>query len=274
MPDPVARLVTPTEENNNDSINAFVDELTNVLGWTNANKAVYSAVDTYGGDLNMAANTAFTACTGNDVLVTGGAAATNILRGLTTTIPIIQAVGEAPVTPPPMPANLTGFQLDAYATAVKHLNRLDSPVAVLHDNSTLSQGIYTYLQTQAGGKTLTALTASTKDILKTVTLPTGAMAPNGFMLIPNAMFFKHREDLVKIVNDKKKKSDGTTLLPIYYPEREYKKAHSNKTNVNVLGHAVLVSYRLAAHYANNCFTGYWSVAQRNLPAFQVAVEDS
>jgi hypothetical protein len=265
---PTARLVTPTEKTNNESINAFVDELKNVLGYDNSNWQAYSAVDDYGGNLTDAATAAYNACTTGDVLVTGGAAATSILRGLTTTIPIIQAVGEKPAS---AQDNLTGFQIDAQGTAVKHLNKLDSPVAVLHDNSTLSQAIYGYLQMQAGAKTLKPLTASTKDALNTVQLPADA---NGFMLIPNAMFFKHRADVIKIVNNKKKASDTTKALPIYYPEREYKKDHGNKNGVNVIGHAVLISYRLAAHYANNCFTGYWSVANKNLPAFQVAVEDS
>jgi hypothetical protein len=273
---PIARLVTPTERTNNESINAFVDELKNVLGYDNSNWQAYSAVEDYGGNLTDAATAAYNACTAGDVLVTGGAAATSILRGLTTTIPIIQAVGEAPSTP--IPTNLTGFQLDAKGTAVKHLNMniMSSPVAVLYDNSgastTISNTIYAELDRQKGAKTLSPFYAVTAADLRTATLPNDA---NSFMLIPNAIYFKHRADLIKIVDNKKKHSDGTAL-PIYYPECEYKNAHTiTKTGVNVLGHAVLVSYRLAAHYANNCFTGYWSVASpRNLPAIQPAVEDS
>jgi hypothetical protein len=274
MPNPKARLVTPTEKTNNESIKAFVDELKDVLGYDNSNWQAYSAVDDYSGDLTAAATAAYNACTAGDVLVTGGAAATGILAGLTAAgnpIPIIQAVGEKPAS---AADNLTGFQIDAQGTAVKHLNKLDSPVAVLHDNSTLSQGIYAALVAAKGAKTLTPLTASTKDALNTVTLPTDATAPNGFMLIPNAMFFKHRADVIKIVNDKKKASDMTTPLPIYYPERPYKKDHVQKVGVNVIGHDVLLSYRLAAHYANNCFTGYWKVTDKNLPKIQEAVQDS
>jgi hypothetical protein len=88
------------------------------------------------------------------------------------------------------------------------------------------------------------------------------------MILPNAWFYKYSNRIVHYV-DGKKKGDGTPL-PIYYPEREYKNAHNTKASVYVLGHSVLITYRVAAHYVNNILTGYWT----NLPAFQEAVQDS
>ena len=48
------------------------------------------------------------------------------------------------------------------------------------------------------------------------------------MLLPNAMFFNHCDDVVKIVDGKTLAGGGP--LPIYYPEREYRKAHRTQKN--------------------------------------------
>jgi hypothetical protein len=268
---PTVRLVTPTDKTNNASIKALGDELNN-LGWGNNIIQPYSVVDY--GDLPTAAQAAVTAYSAGDVIVTAGVMTTNIVLNIpgTSTIPIVQAVGGDHPTIPGGQTNVTGFVINSQATALTHLSLLNSPVAVLYDNTgpstTLPNTIYAALQVAAtaADKTLRPVPASTPS---GHTLPAGV---NGFMLIPNAAYFKHCGDVVKIV-DGKKKADNTTALQIYYPEREYKNAHTNKASVTVLGHNVSLTYSLAAQYVNNILTGYWSVAQGNLPQVQEGVQD-
>jgi hypothetical protein len=199
------------------------------------------------------------------VILTAGVLATNIGLGKTSTIQIVQAVGGSTPTIPGNQTNVTGFYIDALGTAQKQLARMSGPVLVLYDNSSgsPSNNIYSQLdQTK-----VRPLTAQTADDLNNLD-PTKLNGINGFMILPNAWFYRYDARIVHYV-DGKKKGDGTPL-PIYYPEREYKNAHNTKTRVSVLGHSVLITYCLAAHYVNNILTGYWTT----LPGFQEAVQDS
>jgi hypothetical protein len=74
---------------------------------------------------------------------------------------------------------------------------MNAPVAVLFDDTpgSPSNNVYSQLdQTK-----VIPLTARTPSDLTKVSLPAGV---NGFMLLPNAMFFNHCDDVVKIVDGK------------------------------------------------------------------------
>src|SRR5262249_19094942 len=158
------------------------------------------------GDLPTAAGQAVLDFSAGDVIVTAGVMTTNIVLGIpgTSTLPIVQAVGGSDPTIPSGQTNVTGFKINTQATALTHLILLNSPVAVLYDNTgpatTLPNTIYAALQAAAAlaGKTLSPVPASTPS---GHTLPAGV---NGFMLIPNATYFKHFGDVVHIVDGKKK----------------------------------------------------------------------
>jgi hypothetical protein len=279
MANPVVRLVTPAHPNDDKkSQDAFEDMLNRLHGSINY-KAYYGFYDP--GKLTIAARKAVADARGavaggqRAVIVAAGTSATNILQGLTTApadlkIPIIQAVGGAP--PTVVQANLTGFVINARATALAHLAApaLSTPVAVLYDDTppatTLSNIIYAALQAAApaAGKALMPLTARTPAVLQTLNLPAGA---NSFMLIPNAMYYNNCYDVANIV-DGRQKADGTPL-PIYYPEREYKNAHRTTNGVTVLGHNVPLTYRLAAIYVDSILDG----SLTTLPAFIEATPD-
>ena len=174
-------------------------------------------------------------------------------------------MGGSNPTIPGNQTNVTGFIIDALATAQKQLARMSGPVLVLYDNTagSPSNAIYSALD-QTRVQPLTAQTPADLNNLN----PAKLVGMNGFMIMPNAWFYKYGNRIVHYV-DGKTKGDGTPL-PIYYPEREYKNAHQHKARVSVLGHSVLITYRVAAYYVNNILTGYWT----NLPAFQEAVQDS
>jgi hypothetical protein len=63
------------------------------------------------------------------------------------------------------------------------------------------------------------------------------------MLLPNAEFYKNCKDIAKAVNQ--------AGVPAIYPEREYKKAHQNKTHIKVHGHGIPVTFRQAAYYVDS-----------------------
>jgi hypothetical protein len=273
---PTVRLVTPTDNTtSNESIKAFEDELQNNknLGWGNITK-VYSPAD-WSGSLDSAAQHAVSDPPAPDVIVTAGVIATNIVLGKTATIPIVQAVGGSNPTIPAGQTNVTGFIINALKTAQDQMALLNGQVLVLYDDTpdtptvkNPSNAIYSALDASKKNP----LGAQTPAALNSLD-PAKLVGMSGFMILPNAMFYRYSGRVVKYV-DGKKKPDGTTPLPIYYPEREYKNAHLNKANVSVLGHSVLITYRLAAHYVNNILTGYWSIAKGNLPTLQEAVQDS
>jgi hypothetical protein len=160
--------------------------------------------------------------------------------------------------------NLTGFIIDAAAIAQAQLAALpNAPVAVLYDDTpgNPANNIYGLLDQLK----VTPLTARTPGDLAKVSLPAGA---NGFMLLPNAMFYNHCDDVVKIVDGKTATVGGP--LPIYYPEREYKQAHKIKSGVKVLGHHVAFTYRLAATYVDSILNGDLQIP---LPELAGAIPD-
>lgn len=271
---PVVRLVTPADPNKKHPSQDSFEKLLKKLGGSSIDyKAYYGKYDTK--TLTDAANSAVTdaynAVNGvpsqSAVIVAAGTMAATILQDLTIqqnltgTISIVQAVGGS--VPTNRQQNLTGFLIDALGTAQSQLALLNAPVAVLFDDTpgSPSNNVYSQLdQTK-----VIPLTARTPSDLTKVSLPAGV---NGFMLLPNAMFFNHCDDVVKIVDGKTLAGGGP--LPIYYPEREYKKAHQHPNGVKVLGHHVSMTYRLAATYVDSILNGDLQIP---LPAPTCAIPD-
>jgi hypothetical protein len=254
---PVVRLVTPADpaDKKHPSQDSFEKLLKKLVGSVDY-KVCYGKYDTT--TLTAAADGAVTdaynAVDGGQlaVIVAAGTMAATIVqditikKNLTATIPIILAVGGS--VPTNRQQNLTGFIIDAVGTAQAQLALMNRPVAVLFDDTPggPSNNVYSQLdQTK-----VTPLTARNPSALKTISLPAGV---NGFMLLPNAMFYNHCDDVVKIVDGKTLPGGGP--LPIYYPESEYWAAHKNKNWVKVLGHHVSLTYRLAATFVDSILSG-------------------
>lgn len=211
-----------------------------------------------------------------DVIVTAGVMATKIVADLTKTIPIIQAFGDDPnIT---SQNNVTGFKIDAVKIAQDHLAALNKPVVVLYDDTpdaaNPSIEFYNKLKAwdDANDKKLgTPLTAQKPEDLTKLGADKLKDA-NGFMLIPNAMFYNHCGDIADFLDDKTS-ADGKTPLPIIYPEREYKDAH-NRTdkddNIKVHGHHAKFTYRIAAMYVDSILSGD---ASKKLPPIMDAMPD-
>jgi hypothetical protein len=271
---PVVRLVTPADSTDkNPSQKSFEKLLKKLLGSTIDYKPCYGKYDTatlmqVANNAVAAANAAVEAGQPAVIVAAGTLAATivqdiTINQGLTATIPIIQAVGGS--VPANRQPNLTGFIIDAARIAQDQLAALpNAPVAVLYDDTpgNPSNAIYGLLDPLK----VTPLPARTPGDLAKVTLPAGT---NGFMLLPNAMFYNHCDDVVKIVDGKTAAVGGP--LPIYYPEREYKQAHKiSKSGVKVLGHHVAFTYRLAATYVDSILNGDLQIP---LPELAGAIPD-
>ena len=266
--------MTPADPNKKHPSQDSFEKLLKKLGGSSIDyKAYYGKYDTK--TLTDAANSAVTdaynAVNGlpsqSAVIVAAGTMAATILQDLTIqqnltgTISIVQAVGGS--VPTNRQQNLTGFLIDALGTAQSQLALLNAPVAVLFDDTPGSPSNNVY--SQLDKTKVIPLQARIPSDLTKVSLPAGV---NGFMLLPNAMFFNHCDDVVKIVDGKTLAGGGP--LPIYYPEREYKKAQTDTTHVKVYGYNIPLTYRLAAQYVDKILDGA-TVAQ--LGGFLDAVPD-
>jgi hypothetical protein len=271
MAKPVVRLVTPTDPGDarHSSLDAFEHELKTVLRWDNT-KADYKPY--YGrynqGTLTTVAQTAVDEAQAaidageRAVIVAAGTMATTILQGKTPTIPIIQAAGGRI---PAAQNNVTGFHIDALGVAQYHLDNVNSQnVTILFDdtNDPSNPSLWVYNHLQAKGKNITPLPIKFSNPNGLKTLPVGSRKTS-FMLIPNAMYYNHLDDIRAYV-------DGN-VASIYYPEREYKKAHTNIVGVKLHGHNIQLTYRWAANYVESILNG--SVAVPKLPPFREAIPD-
>jgi hypothetical protein len=282
MANPTVRLVTVARKKEvHRSIAAFQDELFNSLEWSG--NSIDYFVDGANNDttkltnaVTNAANDARAAVTAGQraVIVAGGLQATTLLQNSAVVsaapaIPIVQAVGGD--VPPSLQNYVTGFKINALDIAKHHLGNVNShAVTVLYDDTAGTPSLKNFndLVTYNGGltgiKAITPLPASTVQMLRNLD-PT--KLTNGFMLIPNAMYYNHCDDIANYV-------DGKTVngnpVWVYYPEREYKKAHTDKTHVKVYGYNIPLTYRWAAQYVDQILDG---TMVPPLPAFLDAVAD-
>jgi hypothetical protein len=254
------RLVTPTRRNT-PSILAFEDELLNHFGWgDDIDYDVYAAHDGNSAKLQNKVNDAV----GDNpaVIVSAGLMATGLLRTATALqlnpTPVIQAAGGDAPAPQ---ANITGFKLNSLATANNHLTKFTGrnwTVTVLYNDwNTHSASVFSSLAAP-GNVTIAALPIHDPAGL---VRPAGAI--DGFMVIPDAMFYRYHRKIVAMVEHKAAK--------VCYPERQFKNAHENKANVNVYGRHVPATFRLAAGYVNRILNG---ATVASLGGFKDAIEDN
>lgn len=275
-------LVTSAEINNpkkSPSVKAFEDELGIVFG--HGHKVLdykpFSAV--IEGSLSAAATKAVNATPQvPQVIVAAGAAAAkavidaeNAAIPPRSTVPIVM-VGGAP--PPGAPPWLTGLLINQLAIAQAHVTALfnagATKIAVLYDDTAGSLSLDTFTKITTAppypgdpvippGK-LVKCPASTVAQISAANLG-GA---DGFMLIPNAMYYENFKVVANLVD--------TKVAKIYYPEREYKRWHTNTNGVRVHGHSISQAFQRAAWYADSVASGDWVVGT-NWPALTDAPTD-
>jgi len=280
MPQPVVRLVTPAHpgDQKHDSRDAFEKQLLDTDGWRHKidYQAYYGRYDqpTLQTMAQNAVTDAQAAVAANQpaVIVTAGTMATVMVQNQTqgSTIVVIQAAGGAITTPQ---TNVTGFTINALAIANYHLSNVGSnEVTVLYDDSPdPNPSLYVFEHLQSNGKQITPLPIRFSNPNGLKTLSAGSLK-GGFMLLPNAMYYNHLDDIVKYVDGK---TVGGNPVSIYYPELEYKKAHTNSTtNVYVYGHDIPNTYVQAAGYVDQVLKGTMSVQQMNLPPIQEALQQT
>ena len=254
------RLVTPTRRNT-PSILAFEDELLNHFGWgDDIDYDVYAAHDGNNAKLQNKVNDAVG--DNPDVIVSAGLMATGLLRTATALqlvpTPVIQAAGG---DAPPSAANITGFKLNSLATANNHLKKFtgrDWTVTVLYNDwNTHSVDVFNHLTVPANVTVVALAVHDPAGLARS----TGTI--DGFMVIPDAMFYKYHRKIVGMVEHKANK--------VCYPERQFKNAHEDKSKVNVYGRHLPATFRLAAGYVNRILNG---ARIADLGPFRDAIEDN
>ena len=219
---------------------------------------------------NLAGAVALAMADNPDVVVADGSMAAELLRDIQPyTTPIIQAVGgKSPANPH---GNLTGFYIDALATCGAQLKELlknlgaNKKVTVLFDsNNVPSAEIKAELAKPAN------YDQNKIDFIDAAGLPLGfptdyTTLKDRFMLIPNAVFYNNCQTIARVVEKKN--------IPARYPEREYKKAHKDKAKVTVQGHHIPLTFRLAAHLADQGILRGVLTIDTPLPVIQLAEPD-
>jgi len=269
---PKVSVVTPTDKDT-PSIGMFESRLTEYYGQkkgVDIDYKVYAAGDDYS-DLDNEAKKAVNdfAATDTGVLIACGSAAAGYLKNRTTTIPIVLAAGgERPSGP--RPRNLTGFTIEGLATAKRHLKKLQvklgvRDVTIVYDrDNPVSKLIF---------DTLVPDPISTPSIkeLRIKAAPQFATAnprTEGVMVIPNAMYYKHCQDVADMLD-----RNMDVIKWVYYPERQFWNKHQqgHKAKVKVDGHDIQDAFSKAADYVFRILRNTMDVAATD---FQTALADS
>jgi hypothetical protein len=264
---PLVALVTPAKQSDaNKSLDALKDELKNLELDTKVDfKAYFGAYDQT--TLTTAARTAvdeaqsYVDAGQPAVIVAAGTMATTILQGMTRTIPIIQAAGGGR---PTRQNNVTGFYIDALGTSKSQFGKLSTnrTVTVLFDSTneppsnTVFQDLQAYARSTYPNVTLIPLDRHDPGSVNQNDIQ------GSFMLIPNALFYNKCNLIARAVE----RAD----VPAIYPEREYKKRHTNRGRIKVHGHNIPLTYRLAATYVDSILDGSMTIP---LPAIDDAIKD-
>ncbi len=252
MPRKIVRVVTPTSPTAS-SIAAFQDQLTSPDkdGWDNLDYDVCSANDD-NANLETAAINASSAVP--DVILADGSYAADLLQKYVqgSTCKIVMVGG---VVPDPVPANLTGFSINSNMIALYHLNKMPKETTVLYDpNNVPSCKIFQNVKDAAKPKSinLTELKITDPGDFNEDNKP----ETEGFMLIPNAMFYYYCTEIAGMVDD------NTDVKLVYYPEREYKDAHKkHKNKAKVHGHAIPEIFRAAADLVSDILHDKYAIGE-------------
>jgi hypothetical protein len=243
------RVVTPTDPQTK-TITTFFIQLTTADGWSSLDYRVYSAGDD---NINLALAASYAVDDEPDVIFACGLHAAKKCVRLTTEYPIVFVGGAAPRNPP---SNLTGLTIEGNTIADYALQHLGTAsITVLYDNSNdPSNDTYAYLRTRPNADKITPLQISDPGAFAESTVTT-----TGFMLIPNAMYYKHRRHIVKMVDR------STTLTAVYYPEPEYKNLSTKQAMATVYGYDILATFTDAADIVSGILGGQYSVSAGTLP---------
>ena len=255
----IVALVTPADASS-PSVTAFQDE-GNRFGWggsiniySPANAQVaHDAVRTHGG-----------------VLVAAGEMTATALQTITPhtdKIPIIIAYAGA--VPTNADSNMTGFIGDCLTIAKNHLNQLKAhnyngkDITLLYDpepTNAVTQNILKELL-----KIDNDINTNGIDAVNIHGFTGAQIRGTGFMMIPNAVFFRFASVITNAV-------DNSSVEMAYYPEFEYWHKHKNKKKPKVSGYNIPLTYRLAASWVDNLLTKYWTV--NSMPSnFAKAIPD-
>jgi hypothetical protein len=154
----------------------------------------------------------------------------------------VQAAGGA--LPIPLPNNVTGFLLNPldpfrpFRTSEKQLEKLVSKnnnalrVAVLYDSNNGVSTTGALAAVEALAPTLNPPpsivridAAGNLGNFTVASLLNNGQPCDGFMLLPNAVFYEARQSIAHTVE-----GNNSPVRFSIYPEREYKKAHNNRGN--------------------------------------------
>ena len=272
----MVRLVTAADINppkKSPSVKAFEDELGIVFGHGHKtlNYKAYSAV--VEGSLLDAA----TKAVGDNpqVIVAGGTAAVEAVIAAENTagssVPIVMVGGAPPLNPP---QRLTGLLISQLTIAQDHVKALltagATKIAVLYDDTAGSLSLDTFTKITTAPPPGGPFIPPGKLVKCPATTDAQINASNlggadGFMLIPNAMFYENFKDVANLVDGK--------VAKILYPEREYKRWHANPHGVHVHGHSITQAFQRAAWYADSITSGDWVVGTASWPALINAPTD-
>jgi hypothetical protein len=237
---PSVCIVTPADPAT-DSITAFSNELQKRCGVV---PTVYSAMDK-DSNLDKSAQSAVGAKP-HAILACGTMAATMV--DLHTPACPIVLVGGGDVKNPK--SKITGYTLKTQDVALSHLNGLKGmDVAVMFDDfkdaSNPAPAIYTYLTNNLPPKTTPhKLGISDPSLFKTTTINYP-----GLMLIPNAIYYRHYQDIGDMLNK------NPSVTNIYFPEPEYKKYYTGAAKVTVHGHKIPETFKDAAKIVCDILNG-------------------
>jgi hypothetical protein len=255
-------LLTPADASS-PSYTAFQDELCNNLGWPQTTLVAYPIKNF--ASIQAAAKQAHDDVkTNGGVLVAAGEMAASFLQDQTPTtdnIPIVLAyAGQAPSN---ADKNMTGYVGDCVGLAKGHLKKLkvDAGLAtsVMYDPDLNNDATQNALQQLDGYTPLPISPADLQNGIVTAATLTQQLHTNGFMMIPNAVYYKYVNLIATAVDN----ANPVTLA--YYPEIEYQRQSTKKGKTKVSGYNVLLTYRLAACWVDNLLTGVWTVGTMPLP---------
>jgi hypothetical protein len=242
---PIVSIVTPADQKT-PSVEVFIDELDNYLGRKGTLNYQYFEAKGDNSKLDQLASNAATSTPAPAVIVAAGSLAASLVQKYTTTIPIVQAAGGSNIAS----GNLTGFSIDAQHISQDQLATLvntfkATTITVLYDHTNyptnpppILTALLAFATTLNPPPTIIQLDMQDVTSIK----PTNIQG-NGFMLLPNADFYENCKVIAKAVEK--------AGVPAVYPEREYKKAHQNKTNIKVRGHSIQLTFRRAAYFVDS-----------------------
>jgi len=233
---PKVRVVTPTDPQT-DTIKAFKTELmAKVKNSANLDYRVYSAADDNG---NLDAVVQYAVDDKPDAILACGTMAAAKLQDKPLKIVM---VGGGP--PPNLQPTVTGFTIDTVngvAVAQHHLDQLTAApnvqkITVLYDDTNDPSRVIFHALDDSQGK-IEALPISDPGAFRAKNIAT-----EGFMLIPNAMYYSHRKHIIGMLDN------SNSVKAIYFPEREYKDKSSTQTKAkaSVFGHDLPATFKDAA----------------------------